>query len=85
MRRKRQRPMTEEERRAFRFKAIKINFNHTNEEWATMWLPWVRLAIASLDNDDKDLECIVGNMLKQEWCQIYLKTSHVQKSSWKHW
>jgi hypothetical protein len=47
------RPMTKEERDALRFEAIKVDFDWRNEEWATTWLPWVRLAVAILHLDDE--------------------------------
>jgi hypothetical protein len=38
------RPMTQEERNALNFEAIKAEFDWSNDEWAEMWLPWVRIA-----------------------------------------
>jgi hypothetical protein len=46
-------PMTQEERDALTWEAVKVEFNWSNEDWAAMWLPWVRYSIAltALDHD----------------------------------
>jgi hypothetical protein len=48
------RPLTQTERDALRFEAIKVDFDWSNEDWAVAWLPWVRLAISILHLDDEE-------------------------------
>jgi hypothetical protein len=45
------RPMTQEERDALQFEAIKAEFDWSNDDWAAMWLPWVRVAAVYVGGD----------------------------------
>jgi hypothetical protein len=49
-------PATQEERDALRFEAIKADFNWTNDDWGTTWLPWVRISAVTVNNDDVTLK-----------------------------
>jgi hypothetical protein len=40
---------------AQRFEAIKLEFHWSNDQWAAMWLPWVRVAACQVANNDADL------------------------------
>jgi hypothetical protein len=48
------RPLTQAERDALRFKAILVDFDWTNEDWGNAWLPWIRLAVSILHLDDEE-------------------------------
>jgi hypothetical protein len=53
--------MTQEERDALQFEAIKAEFDWSNDDWAATWLPWVRLAaIHVAGNQDKLKELMAG-------------------------
>jgi hypothetical protein len=56
---------TQEERDAMRFQAIKANFDWSNEEWASTWLPWVRSSVALLELDDKELKDFARDLVKK--------------------
>jgi hypothetical protein len=56
--------MTQEERNAVRWKAINADFDWSNDEWAKEWLPWVRLAVACLHQDDVELTQGAGPLIK---------------------
>jgi hypothetical protein len=54
---------TQEERDALRFKAIKAKFDWTNDDWATTWLPWVRIAAVFVGDNDTHLQEAVRAMI----------------------
>jgi hypothetical protein len=60
----RQQPATPEQRKAMTFKGEKINFDWTNDAWAAVFLPPIRLALVALQKDDKDLEEAVGSVVR---------------------
>jgi hypothetical protein len=69
-RRKRQRkpndrPMTQEERDALEFEAIKVEFNWSNDEWAALWLPWVRVAAIYVRGDQDKLKELMADLVKE--------------------
>jgi hypothetical protein len=47
---------TPEQRKAMTFPALKVSFEHTNDDWAITYLPRVRLATLILQRDDMVLE-----------------------------
>ena len=56
--------MTQEEQKAFKFDAIRKEFSWSHEEWSSTWLPWVRLAVACLHQNDQELTDGVGKLIK---------------------
>ena len=60
----RQQPATPEQRKAMTFKGKKVKFDWTNEDWAAAFLPSVRLAVISLEKDEKELEEAIGKIMR---------------------
>ncbi|MCA1470864.1 hypothetical protein I6F09_23545 [Bradyrhizobium sp. IC3195] len=58
------RPMTQEERDALQFEAIKAEFDWSNDEWAATWLPWVRLAAIHVAGDQDKLKELMAGFVK---------------------
>ncbi|MEY9593680.1 hypothetical protein ABIA06_005971 [Bradyrhizobium yuanmingense] len=58
------RPMTQEERDALQFEAIKAEFDWSNDEWAATWLPWVRLAAIHVAGDQDKLKELMADFVK---------------------
>jgi hypothetical protein len=58
------RPMTQEERDALQFEAIKAEFDWSNDEWAATWLPWVRLAAIHVAGDQNKLKELMAEFVK---------------------
>ena len=46
------------------FKGKKVKFDWTNEDWAAAFLPTVRLAVASLEKDEKEFEEAIGKVMR---------------------
>jgi hypothetical protein len=57
-------PATPEQRKAMTFKGKKVKFDWTNEDWAAAFLPSVRLAVVSLEKDEKELEEAIGKVMR---------------------
>src|SRR6266571_8629569 len=57
-------PATQEQRDAQRFKAIKAKFNWTNDEWASTWLPLVRMAAVQVAVNDVELQDYMREVVK---------------------
>src|SRR5438046_8518707 len=60
----RQQPATPEQHKAMTFKGKKVKFDWTNEDWAAAFLPSVRLAVVSLEKDEKELEEAIGKLMR---------------------
>jgi hypothetical protein len=58
------RPMTQQERDALQFEAIKAEFDWRNDEWAATWLPWVRLAAIHVAGDQDKLKGLMAEFVK---------------------
>jgi hypothetical protein len=58
------RPMTQAERNALQFEAIKAEFDWSNDEWATTWLPWVRVAAVHVAGDHDKLKKLMADFVK---------------------
>jgi hypothetical protein len=57
-------PATPEQRKAITFKGETIQFKYTNDEWISAHLVTVRLAIAALEKDDKELQQITAELVR---------------------
>jgi hypothetical protein len=57
-------PATPEQRKAMTFPAVKVSFEHTNDDWALAHLPRVRLATLILQRDDMVLEKLMAGFVK---------------------
>ena len=55
---------TPEQRKAMTFPALKVSFEHTNDDWAITYLPRVRLATLILQRDDMVLEKLMAGFVK---------------------
>ena len=55
---------TPEQRKAMTFPAVKVSFEHTNDDWALAHLPRVRLATLILQRDDMVLEKLMAGFVK---------------------
>ena len=62
-RRSRKDPATQAERDAIQWKAIKAEFNWSNDEWAETWLPWVRVAACHVDGDRTALKSLMLDLI----------------------
>jgi hypothetical protein len=56
---------TPAERAAMTFPAINATFNWSNDDWALTFLPQVRVATIFLQRDDKELEKLMVDFVKQ--------------------
>ena len=63
-RRAKKMPATPEQRKAMTFPALKVSFEHTNDDWAITYLPRVRLATLILQRDDMVLEKLMAGFVK---------------------
>jgi hypothetical protein len=59
-RRTRKEPVTQAERDAIQWKAIKAEFNWSNDERAETWVPWVRVDLVR-EMVDNDLRLLSAN------------------------
>jgi hypothetical protein len=57
-------PATPEERAAINFEAIKAEFDWSNDEWAAMWLPWVRIAAMHVGGDRAQLKQAIRHIIE---------------------
>jgi hypothetical protein len=57
-------PMTQQERDALQFEAIRAEFDWSNDEWAATWLPWVRLAAIHVACDQEKLKGSMAEFVK---------------------
>jgi hypothetical protein len=63
-RKRRHRSMTQTERDALQFEAIKAEFGWSNDEWAATWLPWVRVAAVHVAGDHDKLKKLMADFVK---------------------
>jgi hypothetical protein len=63
-RKRRHRSMTQTERDALQFEAIKAEFGWSNDEWAATWLPWVRVAAVHVTGDHDKLKELMADFVK---------------------
>ena len=59
----RRRPATQKERDALQFEAIKANFDWTNDDWASTWLPHVRVASLLVARDQDQLKATMHEIV----------------------
>jgi|SRR6266516_3614768 hypothetical protein len=64
--RRREKPATDAQRAAMTFPGVAINFKWTNEEWAATYLPFVRLAMATLQKNEIELQQAMSEMNKAQ-------------------
>jgi hypothetical protein len=58
------RVMTQEARDAMQFNAIKAEFDWSNDDWASTWLPWVRVAAVHVGGDQDKLKDLMADFVK---------------------